>query len=354
MSFDDDLRERMRRAATEVGRGADPAAATARLAAATASTGASLSVVAKIAGVLAVAGVAAGAILGATVMRPEAAVDAAAAGVASHPGATFDCPGGRAVGQLQPGDRVYVVGSDGTDEWSAIRDPDGGHAPVWVPASALVPDAPPTADHPVIDCDDEELVPIEATIPTDTTEPTETSAVEGTVVETSFPTNTAPEANGSETTSPPPTTQPGPPPATPAPPTQPPVTTTPAATPTTTPPTTAAPTTAPPDTVPPTISVAVVLPHTGPNGPFIYYAFCSTETGQVTVTASDDVGVVSVTGSATHGTLTAFQPTGPGQWTSTFSPTALSPAASITVVVRDAARNAATASRPVRIEETLC
>ena len=152
MSFDDELRNRMRSAAEHAGAAADPAAAAARVAAATSSSpAAGVAATLKIVGGLGLVGLVTGALLGATVLQPDPTVDASAVGIDVRSGATFDCPGGSVVGTLRSGDRVFVVGRNDSGDWSALRQPDRIGIVVWVPAEALQPDTEPL-DVPVVEC----------------------------------------------------------------------------------------------------------------------------------------------------------------------------------------------------------
>ena len=351
MSFDDDLRQRMQRAAEAAGRDADPAAAAARVAAATASTGTPTAVVLKIVGGLAVVGVAAGTILGATVLRPDASADAATAGgFATQPGSTFDCPGGAPVGELQPGDRVYVVGRDADDEWSAIRDPNGKLTAVWVHTAALVPDSTAT-EVPEIECDREELSEV-----TGTTGVTETT-VEDTVVDTTEPTATTPATTEPENAT---TTTVTAPPTTTSPVTVPPPTTTP--TPPPPPPPTAAPTTGPPTTVPPDTEQPSVQAGTGSSSIGGHDACLPKET-TLTAYVTDNVGVTAVTASSgPSGTISLQRTAGTAQngtWTATYGPFPGLPATfdqqvSITVTARDAAGNTRSTNLTMTVQGANC
>lgn len=344
MSFDDELRNRMKQAADDAGAGADPAAAAARVAAATTATPVATTTVLKVVGGLAALGIAAGAVLGATVLQPDAPADAAAiADVNVQAGSTFDCPGGAVVGSLQPGDRVYVVGRDDGGEWSAVRDPAATARVVWVRETSLVPDDDPS-NVPVVDCDDGDGELVAADAPQ--------TSVDDTVVESVV--DTTPESLPESTTTEPATTvaptttlprgqnpQPSPPP------TQPPITTpappvTPAPAPTTTPP---PPPTLPPDTQAPGFQGSSSASSIGA------HPACPPDRATLTMSANDNVGVTQITatyGPQPSGSLTFQRPGGSpqnGTWTATFGPFGnLDPGfvgqAQIQVTARDAAGNA--------------
>lgn len=330
MSFDDELRNRMKQAATDAGRSADPSAAAAHLASTTASTATvATPAVLKVVGGLAALGIVTGAVLGATVLRSDQSADAAtAADVNVQAGATFDCPGGAAVGSLQPGDRVYVVGRDDSGEWSAVRDPAATTRVVWVRETSLVPDDDP-GDVPIVECDDDALVAGTAPDPSvaDTVVDTTIEDVSTSVAE-SLPESTTPPATTAPPTA---TTQaPGPTPPTTAPPTVP---------------------TTPPDTQPPTIqNVTVVYP---PNQDFLRFAFCVADTATVRVQATDNVAVTAVSATSAHGNVAAFQQVG-NVWTATFTPTVLVPTASVNLTVSDTRGNQASRSQGITITEWLC
>lgn len=144
MSFDDELKQRMKQAAERAASQADPAKAAARLSAVTSSGTLVTGTVLKVIGGLGALGLATGAVLGVTVLEDDSpAAAAAVVDIDVQQGRTFDCPDGTPVGALQPGDRVYVVGRDEGGNWAALRDPGAlGHM-VWVPMASCDPTASP-------------------------------------------------------------------------------------------------------------------------------------------------------------------------------------------------------------------
>ncbi|MGB0112019.1 MAG: hypothetical protein WBP59_02245, partial [Ilumatobacteraceae bacterium] len=341
---------RMQSAAGDAGRAADPSAATARVASATSSTAASTTTGAalKVVGGLGALGLATGAILGATVLRnDDSAVAAAVVEIDVQSGRTFDCPGGASAGSLQPGDRVFVVGRNDVGDWSALRDPSSIGRTVWIPAESLRPDDDPI-EVPVIDCDSDELFAADAPETTETPETT----IEDTSTSLPEPTDALPEtsttttvASQTTTTAPsqtPTTTQGGgvAPVPTPAP--------------TPSPPATAATTTTvappPPDTQPPTIGQASA----SPSEIFQTNLNCA-KTSTLAVSAADNIGVTSVTGTfgTVPGSPLAFSLQG-GQWRATFGPASglaqfAQPVVTITITARDAAGNQTSTSTSVKV-----
>lgn len=338
MSFDDELRNRMKQAATDAGRSADPSAAAAHLASTTSSTATvATPAVLKVVGGLAALGIVTGAVLGATVLRSDQSADAAtAADVNVQAGATFDCPGGAAVGSLQPGDRVYVVGRDDSGEWSAVRDPAATIRVVWVRETSLVPDDDP-GDVPIVECDDDALVAGTApeTSVADTVVDTTIEDVSTSVAE-SLPESTTPPATTAPPTA---TTQaPGPTPPTTAPPTVP---------------------TTPPDTQPPTLQAWTS--HTLIGG----HAACSPDRTTLNAIAGDNVGVTSVSatfGPAPSGSITLQRTSGTAQngtWTATFGPfpnldAGFDASVQIQISARDAAGRTTATSVSVRVQGSNC
>ena len=148
MSFEDELSARMKAAAEEAGSTADAAAAAKTIKSSAASTGAAATL--RIVGGLAAAGLVAGALLGATVLCPSAPDVEAAAQVDVHEIRVYDCPDGELSRSLHPGDRVYVIGRNETADWSAFRDPAATNRVLWLPNTALIPDA--EAEVPVVEC----------------------------------------------------------------------------------------------------------------------------------------------------------------------------------------------------------
>jgi|GEM_PF-2896445 len=306
MSFDDELRARMKDAAQAAGSGADPSAASAYVAANAARAATQGAAPLKLVGGLGAIGLVAGAVLGATVLRPSDDGVAAAAGPAievSH-GSTFDCPGGAVVGSLQSGDRVFVVARDEAGEWSAVRDPRALDVVVWIPAAALDPDGGATVDVPVRSCA-EAAVSLGSVPSTTTTTVVESSSTTSTTVVEATTTVAATVASTVA-----PTVAP------------------------TTPPTTA------PDTQAPTLQVSS-------NQTEIYdtsWPECANE-AQLSAFASDNRGVVAVTGtySGLPGSPLTFSLSG-GTWRANFGPFSglafdAEPVIAITVRARDAAGN---------------
>ena len=311
MSFDDELRARMKDAANAAGQGADPAAASAYVAANAARAATQGAMTLKLIGGLGAVGLVAGAVLGATVLRaPSDDASAAAAGPAIEVrhGSTYDCPDGALVGELRSGDRVYVIARDESDVWSAVRDPRALNTVVWIPSAALEPDGE-RAEVPVMTC--AEAAVSLGEVPTSTTVPLKSTT-------TSTTSTTVP---GSSTTVAP--------------------TTTAATVVTTLPPTTVAPPTTAPDTQPPTLQVQSDVDEIND----LSWPTCVNE-AQLTAFANDNRGVVAVTG-----TYAAGLPRSPlnftfsaGAWRATFGPFSgldpnQFPLVPVTVRARDAAGN---------------
>lgn len=332
MSFDDELRARMKAAADAAGRGADPAAAAAHLAATTGRGAGGAGPALKLVSGLGAVGLVGGAVLGATVLRPsssDAAEAAPAIDVSS--GAIWDCPDGSIVGELRVGDRVFVIGRDEGADWSAIRDPRALGDTVWVPRAALDADADTPSDVPVLACDGPTGVIGDPAATTTTSTTTTTTTVAPTTTLESTTTTTIPVSTTTVAQPPPPPTQPATTTTAPPPPTT-----------TTTPP-------PPGDTQAPTIQQASANPTT-------IYACGQGPGSQLTVVASDNVGVVSVTGSyqsGLPGSPLAFALSG-GTWRATFGPftTQLTQpvVVPITIVARDAAGNQAQATVSVTVD----
>ncbi len=272
---------------------------------------------------LGVAGLVGGAVLGATVLRRGSDADvAAAAAIDVAHGATWDCPGGAVVGDLRSGDRVYVIGRDEAGEWSAIRDPRALDSVVWVPAASLEPDSDDRADVPVRTCE-QASVTLEAA--------PDTTASGSTTTTTIAATTTLAPSDSSTTTAP--------------------------TVPTTASPTVPSTTTAPPqpDTQKPNVQASASEPE-------IYdvkWAGDCPTTSTLTATATDNVGVVGVTGtfSGLAGSPITFTRSG-GSWRADFGPFAGVPTGanqlvSISIVARDAAGNTSNpAVVTVRVWET--
>lgn len=331
MSFDDELRARMKAAAEAAGREADPTAAAAHLTANAGRAAGGAGPALKLISGLGAVGLVGGAVLGATVLRPsssDAAEAAPAIDVSS--GATWDCPDGSIVGELRAGDRVFVIGRDEGGEWSAIRDPRSLGDTVWVPGAALDADGDTPTDVPVLACDGPTGV-VGDPVATTTTTTTTTTVASTTTVESTTTTTTP----VSTTT----VAQPVPP----SQPSQPPTTTTAPPQPTTTTPQ------PPADTQAPTIQQASANPTT-------IYACGQGPGSQLAVVASDNVGVVSVTGSyqsGLPGSPLAFALSG-GTWRATFGPftTQLTQpvVVPIAITARDAAGNQAQATVNVTVD----
>lgn len=273
---------------------------------------------------LGVAGLVGGAVLGATVLRGGSDADvAAAAAIDVAHGATWDCPGGAVVGDLRSGDRVYVIGRDEAGEWSAIRDPRALGSVVWIPAASLEPDSGERANVPVRTC---EQASVSLVAPPDTTASGST-----TTTTTIAATTTLAPSDSSTTTAPTVPTTAGP----------------------TVPSTTAPP--PPPDTQKPSVQASASEPE-------IYdvkWAGDCPTASTLTATATDNVGVVGVTGSFSGlaGSPIPFTLSG-GSWRADFGPFAGLPTSSnqlvsISIVARDAAGNTSNpAVVTVRVWET--
>lgn len=186
------------------------------------------------------------------------------------------CPGSGPVGEVHRGDRVLLTGVSEDGRWYEVRSPFDLLDRVWVPASAVTPDA--SIELPEVSCglsEDELVLATGEILETTTTTPDDTTT------STTLPENATTSTTGPES----PTTVPGQvttpttsPPAT-APTTQPPATTQP-------------PSTVPPDTTGPVINVTSI------SAPKIMVAgteFCGLPTTTtVTVAVSDPSGVSSV------------------------------------------------------------
>lgn len=296
-------------------------------------------------------GVAAGLILGATGLRPGPdGEEGQQAGVLSGVHQAYRCNGGDAPGEavdLRPGDRVYLVGRDESGEWVVLRDPRALDRLVSLPAEAVAPDR--AVDLPVVDtsrCDD--AVTMTASAGSDTTTsaatdtvPSDSAPVDGTT--TSTPVATTPVATTPVAT-PPATTSPATsPPATSPPGTSPPVVTT-----TTSPPVVTT-TTAPDQTKP------VIGPVTRSQSEIWATGTACVDRSNLSVSASDNVGVVSVTGTYAglpNSPLTfVFQS---GLWRATFGPFSGLGAnhnqlVTIIVRARDAAGNESSVQTTVKV-----
>ena len=251
----------------------------------------------------AVLSVAAGAALGwSGALSPSTEPAAAAEATISSPArtvSTYDCPGAAVVGSLMAGDRVLALGTH--EGWAAVRDPRVTGQVVWVDADVLTvdPGQVPLESLALSGCP--ELVAL-AQQPA----PPEEPAPE-------------PEPDPGPTTRP--TTGPAPDPA-PAP--------------------------APPVDNPPTVGQAVASPST------IVAQGCAPDTASVSVVASDDNGIASVTMSWSGGSA-GMSPSG-STWSGTFGPIAGVPESGqdflVTVVATDTAGQ--TASTGVTVQVTYC
>jgi hypothetical protein len=351
MSFDDELRARMKAAAEQAGRSADPTTAVQHLAASSTAgpprTGPGLKLIAGLGGVSLLTG----AVLGATALRGGSSVVEAATIDVSR-GGVWDCPNGQIVDNLRAGDRVFVIGTDADGGWSAIRNPRSVNDVVWVPDGSLAADdgvSVSEADLPIIAC----AVPgIVSAATTTTTGSTSSTSSTSSTTSTSIP-----SAESSTTSTAPTTTVPGVVPG---------VSTTQPPAPTTVPTTAAPATTAPPNTAAPTTTTTTtVAPDTqqptiqaSSDRTEIYDASWSADcasSAQLTATAADNVAVTSVR--ATYAGL----PNSPidlsfssGAWRGSFGPFAgLDPGFSqwitITLTARDAAGNQASTNVQVRV-----
>jgi len=150
-----DVLARLRRAAERAGEGSNAAALTrgarARFGRARARTPWGL--YAAVAGVTLLAG----GVLGYTVLTP-APDTAASAGVTARLG-LYDCPSGAVVGEVSPGDRVFITGRDSAGDWLRVRDPRDSLTERWLPGVAVQPDdtegastADSALDVPVVPC----------------------------------------------------------------------------------------------------------------------------------------------------------------------------------------------------------
>jgi hypothetical protein len=219
----------------------------------------------------------------------------------------FDCPGGSALDILIRGDRVFLTGKDASGGWVQVRHPFDASGRVWMHAAHVTADA--VVDLPVVPCD----TPVEST--TSTSAPTDDSTTTSSLVAS------APTTSVQGTT---PATVQGTTPAT--------TTSTPQA----------------PDSTAPVASSPGRSPDT------IYdsstpSANCP-KTSTLTVTATDNVGVTSVTGtfSGLGGSPTAFSNAGGNSWAATFGPfsglaAGYNSTITITIVARDAAGNTSNA-----------
>jgi len=332
--FDAEVSERLRAAADAAGAGADPDAAAAAVeAAGSAAPPVPLRLIAGLGAISLVVGVT----LGATALRPGGD-PAAALSVDTTPGVTYDCPDGAEVGALRPGDRVFVIGRDEGGGWSAMRDPRDLASTVWLPTAALTPDPGSDRDVPVIECDRPVPLVVSDADPIDsTTTLTTTSTTTSTTspISTTLPPSTPTTLPPSTTTTLPPST----------------TTTLPPSTTTTLPPSTTTTTTEAPDTVQPTINSAVAS-----NPVISSEAPCTPVTSQIVVDASDNVGVVSVSGtySGLPDSPLSFSFSS-GAWRATFGPfpgldALYDENISITITAQDAAGNSDAAGVVVNVK----
>ena len=239
---------------------------------------------------------------GLAVALGAAGVAAGAAGMFGHPSETAPellghldggvhasaCPGGSAVEELQPGQRVLVIerNSDGT--WLAVRDPYALTRTVWLPSGAIVVDEGQAA----IDTLDVGGCPVPSVEPSTEPEPE--------------PTTPSPEPSPIETT-------PAPPAA---------------------------------DTTRPSISAgswnAAVL------YPLGYESYCGPSSASIVITASDNVGVTNVSATTTHPGATVTMTGHSGTtYTFKFQMPADDPYPATTATVHFTARDAAGNTRSV-------
>lgn len=86
-------------------------------------------------GVVAAVALVIGAALGYTLLAPQP--ETAGTAAVTAPLGLYDCPNGAVVGEVSPGDRVFVTGRDESGEWRRIRDPHDSLTERWVPIAAL-------------------------------------------------------------------------------------------------------------------------------------------------------------------------------------------------------------------------
>jgi hypothetical protein len=236
---------------------------------------------------LSVAGAAAG--FSGTFGRPQSQNSAVAGSVASGVHAS-GCPGGAAVEDLRPGTRVLAVSRDEKGSWLGIRDPYALTRTVWLPRGAVVVDA----GQPAIETLQVGGCPVPSVEPSPSPSPTETATAPEA---TSEPTSIASATVGST--------------ATPK----------------------------PVDKVPPSISAGpwAVSPVFG-NG-----WSCGSSSSKITVTATDNVGVVSVSASTTFpGATVLLKGHSGSSYDFVFQMPTVNPASgttSVTFTARDAAGN---------------
>jgi hypothetical protein len=300
MTFDDELRRRLQQAAERAGEGTDVEALVQSVSSVATTGAGAVGAPWKMLGALGAGGLVVGGALGLTVLRPDTR------GADTTPrvqpsGSVFDCPDGSPVATIQAGDRLFAIGRTDDGSWLAVRGLDGD-AVNWLPASGLEVDD--NRDLPVLTCAETIIMVV--------------------------------GASGTSTTMPPATT------AAPTTTTSPPVTT---ATPTT------APTTVPPDIQRPVVQVSTDVTEIYDN----LYPACDNE-AVLTAIATDNVGVVSVTGSwsGLAGSPAAFAKGSGTTWTLRFGPFtdlgfAYNELVAITVTARDAAGNSQSTTVQVRV-----
>jgi len=223
-----------------------------------------------------------------------------AAGIVHSEVQALGCPGGSPVETLPRGTRVLVMERSNDGGYASVRDPYALAQTVWLPTGVLVPDAGAGAysDLPVSGC------AVASPIPSPTPSPSASPSP-------------APAPVPAPAPAPKPTSKPKPPPPPPPP---------------------------PPDTQAPTISVGSVSPT-----PLYGSAWsCGAHTATVTVTASDNVGVSAVSGSADFtGVAVTLQSHSGNSWVFTVATPAGQPSSGSPVTVhlsftaKDAAGNAA-------------
>ncbi len=298
-----------------------------------------------------VAGAGLGTALGWSAGEPPSGTVGVAAGAQAV--TSYACPGSVEVGSLQRGDRVLIIGRSGS--WLAVRNVRGTNERVFVAAAAVAADDE-LGSLPEQNCDDTGIQ--RATNADDAPEPTTVvttapSSSTTTTVDAQLPTSTttAPPSTTTAPTTAPTTTS----------------TTTTAPTTTTTTSTTSTTTTVPPpDTTTPLLTAAGTSadPIWEQDGLGISCPAGTARQSTISVTATDDVGVSSVTATWTDpdgprsrpmtrtGDVyrTTIGPYAPGAW----DPTSTAPfdhAIAITVTALDEAGNEATTQLSVTVRE---
>ncbi len=233
-----------------------------------------------------------------------------------HNGAlAFGCPGGAPVETLEAGTRILAILRSDDGAFLAIRDPYELSRTVWLPTGVVIIDdgESGTDTLPIGGCPDASVAP-PSTAPTVIT-PKPSASPEP---------SAAPE--------PPPVvkpTKPAPPPPPPPPP--------------------------PPDTTPPVISAGSFSP--SPLHGADWGAYCPNSSALITVTATDDRGVSTVTGSTAYpGATVSLQSHSGSNWVFRFQMPNGNPAvtsASVSFTGSDTSGNTATASANIALEYCL-